>query len=75
MDDLAAINTIADGSVPDVAMDAPYATAIYKMYRAGIITGDAAHNFNPNANITRSEVAAVLTRMMNSSAREEFTLK
>ena len=52
------------------------AAAIYKLYRAGIVQGiDAAHNCNPDSNIKRSEVAAILTRMMNDEARIEFGIK
>jgi len=65
------INYVAEDAIPDVKKD----PAIYKLYRAGIVGGvDAARNCNPNANIKRSEVAAVLTRMMNKAARIEFTL-
>jgi len=72
---LAAVNTVPDGSIPDVPMTHPQAAAIYKLYRAGILQGvDAARNCNPNANIRRSEVAAILTRMMNDTARVSFSM-
>ncbi len=65
------INYVEPNSIPDVKND----PAIYKLYRAGIVGGvDAARNCNPDAFIKRSEVAAVLTRMMNKAARVEFTL-
>ena len=68
---LEVINYVAENSIPDVKND----PAIYKLYRAGIVGGvDSARNCNPDANIKRSEVAAVLTRMMNPAARVEFTL-
>ena len=71
---LAAINTIPDGSIPDVSAAHPQAEAIYKLYRAGILQGvDAAHNCNPSSNIRRSEVAAILTRMMDGNARLKFS--
>ena len=55
------INFVAENAIPDVKND----PAIYKLYRAGIVGGvDAARSCNPDANIKRSEVAAVLTRMM-----------
>lgn len=70
-DALEVINYVAENAIPDVKND----PAIYKLYRAGIVGGvDAARNCNPDANIKRSEVAAVLTRMMNPAARVEFTL-
>ena len=72
---LAAINTVPDGSIPDVPMTHPQAAAIYKLYRAGIVQGvDAAHNCDPTSNIKRSEVAAILTRMMNETARIPFSM-
>lgn len=71
----AAINTVADGAVPDLPMTASYAGEIYTLYRAGILTGDAQNNqFKPGASILRSEVAATLTRMYDASARKSFTL-
>ncbi len=72
---LAQINEVENGSIPDVPMSHPQAAAIYKLYRAGILQGnDAAHNCNPAANIKRSEVAAVLTRMMDSTERIRFSM-
>lgn len=69
------INAVADGSIPDVPSSAAYADAVYKLYRAGIVTGvDADHNCNPNANIKRSEVAAILTRMNDKDTRVEFSM-
>ena len=74
-DALAAINSVTNGSIPDVPMDYPGAAAIYKLYRAGILQGnDDAHTCNPNASILRCEVAAILTRMMNPNARIEFSM-
>lgn len=72
---LAAVNDVEDSSIPDVPMSHPQASAIYKLYRAGILQGnDAAHNCSPAANIKRSEVAAILTRMMDASKRISFTM-
>ena len=74
-DAFAALNDVPDGSIPDVPMDHPQAAAIYKLYRAGILQGvDNAHNCNPDSNIKRSEVAAILNRMMNPEARIEFSI-
>ncbi|MCF0151398.1 MAG: S-layer homology domain-containing protein, partial [Firmicutes bacterium] len=70
------INNVPDGSIPDVPMDHPQAKAIYKLYRAGILEGSGdQHLCNPNANIKRSEVAAILTRMMDPNARRHFEMK
>ena len=64
------INQIADGYVPDVKMDAAYSNAIYRLYRAGILTGnDDKGTFSPDSNIMRSEVAAIISRMANEEKR------
>ena len=69
------INKVADGSIPDVAMSHPQADAIYKLYRAGILQGnDEKHSCDPSSAIKRSEVAAILTRMMNDDKRVSFTM-
>lgn len=69
------INNIEDGTIPDVPMDLPYAALVYKMYRAGIVTGvDSLHNCNPTANITRAEVAVIVARMMDPSKRIRFDM-
>lgn len=74
-ENLAEINFVADGAIPDVSSDHTQAEAIYKLYRAGILQGnDDEHNCNPYASIRRSEVAAILTRMMDADMRIEFTL-
>lgn len=71
---LKAINEVPDGSIPDVPMSHAQAADIYKLYRAGIIQGvDSQFTCNHAANIKRSEVAAILTRMMDESARKKFT--
>ena len=69
------INRIADGYIPDVGVTHPQGAAIYKLYRAGILTGrDELGTFRPDSNIKRSEVSAILTRMMHEDARKELTL-
>lgn len=68
-------NTVSTGAIPDVSMTALQANKIYAFYRAGILTGsDAKGTFNPESNIKRSEVAAILTRMFDESARRSITL-
>jgi hypothetical protein len=70
---LAGINTIMDGKIPDVASDAVY---IYKLFRAGVMTGKTESGmFYPGDNIQRSEAAAVVTRMASPSLRVAFTIK
>lgn len=74
-ENLLEINYVEDGAIPDVSSEHDQADAIYKLYRAGILQGnDAEHNCNPYASIQRSEVAAILTRMMEPSERITFTI-
>ena len=69
------INNIPNGSILDVKTSASYAHYVYKLYRAGIVTGvDALHNCKPEDNIKRSEVAAIISRMMNADKRIEFDM-
>ena len=67
---LPAINDIPDNSLPDVKMTDSFAPSVYQLYRAGILKGnDAYGTFAPNSNIKRSEVAAIVVRMMDEDAR------
>ena len=71
----AVINSVADGSIPDVAPGIYGSEAIYKLYRAGITQGSGAqHLFLPDQAIRRSEVAAILSRMFNEGSRQAITL-
>lgn len=57
---LTAINSVADGAIPDVSMENRYAEYIYLLYRAGILTGsDANGTFNPTTYITRAEARII----------------
>lgn len=74
-DALQVINQVADNSIPDVPMQSSYANAVYKLYRAGILTGnDANGTFAQNTNIQRSAVAAIVSRMANMGLRQRITL-
>ena len=66
------VNAIPDGGLEDVKPDTPYTEGIYKLARAGIVQGDENHRINPEDPIKRSEVAAILTRMMHPEARISF---
>ena len=67
---LPAVNDIPDDSIPDVKMTHKNAAAIYTLYRAGILDGrDDAGRFDPEETITRAEIAAILVRMMDTTAR------
>lgn len=67
------INIIPNNSIPDVPASMGKSEGVYKLYRAGILAGvDTKHNCNPESNIKRSEVAAVLSRMMDATKRVSF---
>jgi S1-C subfamily serine protease len=75
-DTLTSINSIADGAIDDVSMSAGYAEAVYRFYRAGLLTGDSdTGSFRPAATITRAEAAAVLARILDPARRQTFTLQ
>ncbi len=57
-------------SIPDVTADSQYADQIYAFYRAGILTGGTDGRFLGESTIKRSEVAAILTRMYDETARK-----
>ncbi len=71
-----AYNKINDiTQIPDVPSDAPYKSDVYMLYNAGILTGsDEEGSFNPNASIRRSEVSAIITRIVDTSLRKHFGL-
>ena len=75
---LDAKNTVADNAIPDVKSTHPQAAAIYALYRAGVVEGSTvngvAHCFSPSDPIKRSEVAAILTRMMDPAARKDLNM-
>ena len=49
--------------------------AVYRLYRAGILTGnDAYGTFAPYTNIQRSEVAAIISRVIDASQRKHIQL-
>ena len=70
--EFAQITNVDDNVIPDVKMGDAYSGEIYTFYRAGILAGnDAKGTFKPDSNISRSEVAAIVTRMLDSGARKE----
>lgn len=55
----------SDISFPDVSENAWYYDDMLIAKKAGYIKGDQYNNANPNANITRSEVCVIITRLLN----------
>lgn len=75
MSDYRQINTVADNKIPDVITTDTYALEIYTFYRASILTGsDKNGTFYPTNDIKRSEVAAILSRMYDKTARKTVSL-
>lgn len=71
----AEVNSVADGAIPDVASGSIGSVEIYAFYRAGILDGALADgSFLPESGIKRSEVAAIIVRMFDSSERKSFSL-
>lgn len=61
--------------LPDVTAVTPGAEAIFKLYNAGVFTGsDEYGKFQPYANITRAEVAAIVARCADESQRKTLNL-
>lgn len=74
-DAFAVLSSIDDDAIPDVKVSATFGGAVYKLYRAGIISGsDTKGTFNPTSNIKRSEVATILAKMVDPSLRKAITL-
>ena len=70
--ELTPINAIADNAIPDLSLspDKPNTADVYKLYRAGVVNGnDAKGTFLPASQIKRSEVAAIVVRMMDAGTR------
>jgi len=59
--------------LPDVSSSAAYFGAVLSLFNAGILQGDnESRTFRPNDSIRRSEVAAIITRMVIPDRRIEF---
>ena len=72
---LPAINEIDEDAIPDVKITDSYSGAVYMLYRAGILTGsDAIGTYNPLSNITRAEMATIVSRMADTGLRREFSM-
>jgi hypothetical protein len=70
--DFKAVNSII--KLPDVSNSTKYNTEIYALYNAGILRGsDNYGTFHPATDIKRSEVAAIINRVVNEDNRLMFT--
>ncbi len=62
--------------IPDVNIASDYADKLLMLYKAGIVMGsDAYGTFNPDADIKRSEAAAIINRVAIPENRLEKSLK
>ena len=70
-----AINSIPDGSIPDLFASAPYRDNVYTLYRMGIVTGANKRGAClPDECISRAEVAALVARVVDKDLRVAFSL-
>lgn len=67
--DLKEINDIKRGSISDVRATREYATEIYALLRAGVFSGSSDNTFQPDAQITRAQMAIVVDNLMNKDLR------
>ena len=72
-----AINTVPSGQIYDLEQsNTQRANRVYLLYRAGILSGnDKYGTFAPQSSITRVQVAAIISRMIDPSQCQHFTLK
>ena len=69
------ISSIEEGAIPDVAAEDPCYEAVYRLYRAGVLTGnDASGTFAPDSGINRGSAAALVSRMVDPSLRRQISL-
>ena len=67
-------NSIADGRFKDLGSGFQYEGWIYDYCRSGVLEGLDNSTFNPNGYITRAEMSAILSRLIDSKLRIGFTL-
>ncbi len=61
--------------LPDVDAGHPYASEIFSLYRAGVLTGnDSKGTFAPDDLFTRAQAAAIAVRLQNPGWRKQFQL-
>ena len=71
-DYLSAINDIK--GIPDVLRDQKNSEIYLMLYRAGVLLGDEKGNFNPDSDIKRSEIAAIINRVALPESRVKGTI-
>lgn len=72
---LTKIGTVEDNAIPDVKVSDAHASAIYRLYRAGVLNGsDRYGTFKPGTNITRGAACAIATRLAGKGLRVENSM-
>ena len=61
-------------SIPDVSEEHKYSEEIFLLYNAGIVEGNEAGLYQPEAKITRAESATIIARICNYSSRKLSTI-
>ncbi|MCL2126011.1 MAG: trypsin-like peptidase domain-containing protein [Oscillospiraceae bacterium] len=73
---LTPINRVADGAIPDVYESYSYGLAVYRLYRAGVLTGsDAEGRFFPGRTISRAEASSIIMRIIDADVRQSVSLQ
>lgn len=67
--DLKEINDIKRGDITDVPSSSEYYSDIYTLCRAGVFSGSPDGTFQPDAQITRAQIAIVVDCLMNEDLR------
>jgi len=72
---LTPMNRISNGAIPDVLESYSYGQSVYKLYRAGVLTGsDSAGTYFPGRTLTRAEAATIIMRVVDANARVSLSL-
>ena len=61
-------SSVYGAPLSDVPSNSLYSTAVEYVNRAGIMVGDDQGRFNPDKNVTRAEMAAIICRMKNETS-------
>ena len=67
--DLKEINDIKRGQITDVPSNHQYFSEIYTLCRAGVFSGSPDGSFQPDAQITRAQIAIVADCLLNPEMR------
>lgn len=74
-DELPEISSVPYNAIPDVEESGEIGRAVYRLYRAGVLTGsDETGAFLPEDGISRAEAAAIVTRMAKRELRQAIEL-